>query len=93
MVVGAAIITQCTMTLTLCINVAWCCDEPVSCVLRHPAMSILIHCLMPTARLFPLLAGRVPRLPRLLPFPQDPHTPPPHRPLHYGSIHLQSKKL
>ncbi len=45
MVVGAAIITQCTMTLTLCINVAWCCDEPVSYVLRHPALSILLHCL------------------------------------------------
>jgi hypothetical protein len=80
MVVSVAIITQCTMTLTLCINVAWCCDEPVSCVLRHPAMSIL-HCLMPTARLFLLLAGGAPRLPRWLPFPQDPHTPPPHRPL------------
>jgi hypothetical protein len=25
---------------------------------------------------FPLLAGRAPRLPRWLPFPQDPHTPP-----------------
>ncbi len=24
------IIIQCTMTLTLCINMAWCCDEPAS---------------------------------------------------------------
>jgi hypothetical protein len=76
MVVGVVIITQCTMTLALCINVTWCCDEPVSCISRHPVTSILLHCLMPTA-----LAGRVPWLPRWLPFPQDPHTPPPHRPL------------
>jgi hypothetical protein len=81
MVVDVVIITQCTMTLTLCIYVAWRCDEPISCVLRHPATSILLHCLMPTARLFPLLAVRAPQLPRRLPYPQDLHTPPPHRPL------------
>jgi hypothetical protein len=86
MVVGVVIITQCTITLTLCINVAWCCGEPVSCVLRHPAMSVLLHCLMLTARLFPVIAGRVPRLPRWLPFPQDPHTPPPHRPLQFCGV-------
>jgi hypothetical protein len=34
---------------------------------------------------FPPLKGRVPRLPRWLPFPQDPHTPPPHRPLQLGT--------
>jgi hypothetical protein len=60
MVVEAVINTQCTMIRTLCINVAWCCDEPVFHILRHLVMSILLHCLMPTARLFPLLAGRVP---------------------------------
>jgi hypothetical protein len=75
------IIIQCTMTLSLCINVAWCCYEPASWDLTHPAMSILLHCLMLTACLFPFLAGRVPRLPRWLPFPQDPHTPFPHRPI------------
>jgi hypothetical protein len=84
MVVGAVFTTQFTMTLTLRINVAWYCDEPVSHFLRRPVMSILIHCPMPTARLFPLLAGRVPRLPRWLQFPQDPHTHPPHHPLHFG---------
>jgi hypothetical protein len=81
MVSDVTIIIQCTMTLTLCINVARCRDEPTSCVLTHPVMSILLHCLMLTARLFPLLAGQVPRLPRWHPFPQDPHTHPPHRPL------------
>jgi hypothetical protein len=81
MVVGVVINTQYRMTLTLCKNVAWCRDEPVFCVLRHPATSTLLHCLMPTARFFPLLAGWVPRFLRWLPLPQDPHTPPPHCPL------------
>jgi hypothetical protein len=85
MVVGVIITTQCTMTLTLCINMAWCCDEPVSCILRHPVMSILLHCPIPTARLFPLLAGRVPWLPRWLLLPQGPHTLPLHCPLQYWS--------
>ncbi len=92
MVVDVAIITQCTMTLTLCISVAWCCDEPVSCILRHPAMSILLHCLMPTGRFSPLLAGQVPRLPRWLPFPQDPHTPPPH-PVTVRAVRYKYNKL
>jgi hypothetical protein len=47
------IITQCTITLTLCINVSCWCGKPVSCVLNHSATSILLHCLMLTARLFP----------------------------------------
>jgi hypothetical protein len=51
---------QRTMIHTLlCINVAWCCGEPVPYVLRHFVLSILLHCLMPTVRPFPLLAGRV----------------------------------
>ncbi len=75
------------MTLTLCINVYCWCDEPVSCVFSHLATSILLHCLKPTARLFPLLAGRSPRLPRWLPFPQDPHITPPHGPLQPGCRH------
>jgi hypothetical protein len=82
MVSEVTIIIQCTMTLTLCINVAWCHDKPASCFLTHPIMSILLHCLMLTARLFPLLAGRVPRLPKWRPFTQDPHIPHLHRPLH-----------
>ncbi len=41
------------MTLTLCINVAWCRDKTASCVLAHSITSILLHCLMLTARLFP----------------------------------------
>jgi hypothetical protein len=53
MVVDVVVNIQCTMIRTLCINMAWCCGEPVSYVLRHPVMSILLHCLMPTARLFP----------------------------------------
>ncbi len=76
---------QPTMIRTLCINMAWCCGEPIPCVLRHFVLSILLHCPIPTVRSFPLLAGRVPRLPRLPrwpPFPQGPRTPPPHRPLH-----------
>jgi hypothetical protein len=84
MVADVVINAQCTMIHTLCINVAWCCGEPVSCVLRHFAMSTLLHCLKPTVRHFPLLAGRVPRLlwlPRWCPFPQGPRTPPPHSPL------------
>jgi hypothetical protein len=84
MVVGAVINAQCTMIRTLCINVAWCCGEPVSKLLRHFVMSILLHCPMPTVCPFPLLAGWVPRLPwlpRWLPFPQGPRTPSPHLPL------------
>jgi hypothetical protein len=81
MVVDVVINAQCTMIHTLCINVAWCCGEFVSYVLRHFAMSTLLHCPMPTVRPFPLLAGQVPQLPRWPPFPQGPHTPPPHRPL------------
>jgi hypothetical protein len=60
MVVDVVINAKCTMIHALCINVAWCCGEPVSYVLRYFVMSILLHCLMPTARLFPLLVGRVP---------------------------------
>jgi hypothetical protein len=61
MVLDVEINAQCTMIHTLCINVAWCCGEPISYVLRHFVTSILLHCLMPTARLFPLLlAGWVP---------------------------------
>jgi hypothetical protein len=55
-------------------------------VLRHFLLSILLHCLMPTVRPFPLLASRVPylpRLPRWPPLPQGPRTPPLHRPLQY----------
>ncbi len=69
-------------------KLAWCCGEPDSCVLRHSEMSILLHYLMPTARLFPLPAGQLPwlpRLPRWLPFSQGPHTSPPHRQLHLWS--------
>ncbi len=44
---------QCTMIHTLCINVAWCCGEPVSYVMRHFVPSILLHCLTPTAPLSP----------------------------------------
>ncbi len=75
--------TQCTIALTLCINVSWRCGEPVSCVSGYFAMSLPLHCPKPTASRFPFLAGRAPRLPRWLLFPQDPHTPPPHRPLQY----------
>ncbi len=85
MVVDVVINAQRTMIHTLCINVAWCCGEPVSYVLRHFVISTFLHCPKPTVRPFPLLAGRVPRLPRLPrwpPFPQGPRTPPPHRPLH-----------
>jgi hypothetical protein len=39
-------IIQCTITLTLCINVSWWCGEPVSCVMSHSTTSIL-HCLRP----------------------------------------------
>jgi hypothetical protein len=60
MVVYVVINAQCTMIHTLCINVDWCCDEPVSYVLRHFVMSILLNCPMPTARPFPLLACLVP---------------------------------
>jgi hypothetical protein len=95
MVVDVVINAQCTMIHTLCINVAWCCGERVSCVLRHSEMSILLRCLVPTARLFPLLAGRVPWIPRL-PFPKGPHTSPPHLPLQlesglWGSVHLHCR--
>ncbi len=72
---------QCTIALTLCINVSWRCGEPVSCVFGHLAMSLLLHCPKPTTSRFPLLAGWAPRLPRWILFPQDPHTPPPHLPL------------
>jgi hypothetical protein len=60
MVIDVVIDAKCTMIPTLCINVAWCCDKPVSYVLRHFVTSILLHCPMPTARIFPLQAGRVP---------------------------------
>jgi hypothetical protein len=40
MVSNMTTIIQRTTTLTLCINVAWCCDEPASCVLAHPVTSI-----------------------------------------------------
>ncbi len=64
------------MTLTLRINVAWCCDEPVSCVLRHPAISILLYCLMPTARLFPPPGGPGPPASKMAPIsPGSTHTP------------------
>jgi hypothetical protein len=79
-------IIQCTITLTLCINVSCWCGEAVSCVLSHSAASILLHCLRLTARLFPLLADQAPRLPRWLPFPQDPHISLPHCPLHQRSV-------
>jgi hypothetical protein len=68
------------VTLTLCINVSWRCGEPVSRVFGHLAMSLLLYCPKPTASRFPLLAGRAPRLPRWLPFFQDPHTHPSQRP-------------
>jgi hypothetical protein len=69
---------------TLCINMAWCCDEPVSLAFWHLVTSNLLHCLMPTARSFLRLAGQVPQLPRhprWPHFPQGPCTPPSHRPL------------
>jgi hypothetical protein len=96
MVVDTVTNTQHTMVHTLCINVAWCCDELVSCVLRHFAMSTLLHCLMPTVRPFPLLAGRVPQLPRLPrwpPIPHGPRTPLPHRLLHVVSYVAICKRL
>ncbi len=70
---------------TLCTNMAWCCEEPVSRAFWHLVTSNLIHSLMPTARSFLRLAGRVPHLPqhpRWPHFRQGPLTPPSHRPLH-----------
>ncbi len=46
------------MIHTLCINVAWCCDEPVSCALRHFVTSNLLHCLMPTVCFCPAWRAR-----------------------------------
>jgi hypothetical protein len=60
MVVGGIVNAQRTMLHTLCINMAWCCGEPVSYLLGHFVTSILHHCLMPTARPFPLLVDRAP---------------------------------
>jgi hypothetical protein len=65
------------MIHTLCINVAWCCDEPISRAFWHLVTSNLLHCLMPTARSFPRLVGQVPQLaqlPRWPHFPQGPAT-------------------
>jgi hypothetical protein len=86
MVIDIVNSAQHTMIRTLFINVAWCCDEPFSYVAKHLLTSILLHCLMLTARPFPLLAGRALWLPQSvgrLPFPQGPHTTPPYCPLQY----------
>ncbi len=96
MVVNVVINAQRTMIHTLSINVAWCCGKPVSCVLRHFATSTLLHCPMPTVRPFPLLAGRVPRLPwlpRWPPFPQGPHTLPLHRPLQLAYMFIAATEI